>query len=405
MAITKRFSPMQFKIFLSIILLPGILPIVHTQNFLPNPGFEEANSCHKYQEECCPMGWWSTGPKLVKYHRYLKPGQVSRAYAGKAHMSLLLYDRARDFDRKFIQAPLLCPLIAGQEYVFSAYIKTDYFRIARLGIAFNDSLFFAKSNKALQQTEPQLLLQVPPTLPADQWVRLEGRFIAKGSEQFIIVGNFESDEETDLSVINPKALKKRLRGYVPAKKVKYEIDELSLLPAQPQSSCDFNKNLELIRQRHHRHSPPPKEVIPPEVIASPAVIELPPPLLDSVPAKPEVKLQKGQTIILKNVNFEFGTAVLLTPSFEELKVIAKTLILHPELQILIKGHTDHIGNANHNWTLSRERAKTVHAFLVRQGIDRKRMTYKGYGETQPIASNEKEEGRQTNRRVEIEVIE
>ena len=393
---------MHFNIFFSLVFVVGISSFLSAQNLLPNPGFEEPNSCHKYEEECCPMGWWSTGPKLVKYQRYNTPGKPSLAAEGKAHMSLLLYDQARSFDRKFIQAPLICPLVSGEEYAFSAYIKTDYYRIDHIGILFRDSLFFAKKNDALQESKPSLLLSIPPDFPADQWLRLEGRFVAQGGERFIIIGNFETDEQTNLSPINPKALKKRFRGYYPAKQVRYSIDQLSLSAVQAQNNCDLNKNLEAIRKQNYRHSRAPKAA-PPKILEPVVeqVIVLP---IEPVIKEPELKLKKGHSLVLKNVNFEFGTAVLLPSSFEELKAIAQTLIHQPQLQILIKGHTDHIGDASHNQILSKERAKTVYTFLVRKGIDRNRMDYKGYGEIQPIASNEKEEGRQINRRVEIEVL-
>ena len=74
------------------------------------------------------------------------------------------------------------------------------------------------------------------------------------------------------------------------------------------------------------------------------------------------------------------------------------------LKIEIGGHTDNQGNDEYNMNLSLERAKSVYNYLISKGISADRMSYKGYGETKPIASNDTEEGRQLNRRTEFKVI-
>ena len=75
---------------------------------------------------------------------------------------------------------------------------------------------------------------------------------------------------------------------------------------------------------------------------------------------------------------------------------------HPELKILIEGHTDNSGVAAHNQTLSEQRAAAVKAYLVgKSGIDGARLQSQGFGATKPAASNATAEGRQSNRRVEL----
>jgi len=77
---------------------------------------------------------------------------------------------------------------------------------------------------------------------------------------------------------------------------------------------------------------------------------------------------------------------------------------NPNLEIEIGGHTDNIGSVAYNLELSRERAKAVTLYLVSKGIRISRIKFKGYGRSIPIASNETEEGRQLNRRVEFKII-
>jgi outer membrane protein OmpA-like peptidoglycan-associated protein len=74
------------------------------------------------------------------------------------------------------------------------------------------------------------------------------------------------------------------------------------------------------------------------------------------------------------------------------------------LTIEISGHTDNVGSNLYNQQLSEDRAKSVVEYLIDNGIDAGRLTYAGYGEEQPIATNETEEGRQMNRRTEFKVL-
>jgi len=88
----------------------------------------------------------------------------------------------------------------------------------------------------------------------------------------------------------------------------------------------------------------------------------------------------------------------------ELKILYRTLVDHPDMKIEIRGHTDNVGDDAYNQQLSEARAKSVFQYLVDRGIDTGRLSYKGFGETQPIASNDTEQGRKQNRRTEFLVV-
>ncbi len=77
------------------------------------------------------------------------------------------------------------------------------------------------------------------------------------------------------------------------------------------------------------------------------------------------------------------------------------LLQNPDLKVKIQGHTDNLGEAEYNLTLSEKRANTVFQYLQLFGITTERLQAKGYGETQPVSSNDTEEGRAKNRRVEL----
>jgi outer membrane protein OmpA-like peptidoglycan-associated protein len=115
-------------------------------------------------------------------------------------------------------------------------------------------------------------------------------------------------------------------------------------------------------------------------------------------------LEKGKAIVLKNIFFETGSDQLKTSSYAELDKLVNELKA-TETQIEISGHTDNVGNEAFNKTLSKNRAIAVKDYLTEKGIKAERLTTKGNGSEKPIASNETEEGRKQNRRVEFVVME
>ena len=110
-----------------------------------------------------------------------------------------------------------------------------------------------------------------------------------------------------------------------------------------------------------------------------------------------------QTFSLEGVKFDFNAATL-TPNAEiVLQDVIDTLAGQPSMTVQVAGHTDSKGLAAYNVRLSEERAVSVKEFLVENGIDAGRLTAIGYGESQPIADNGTEDGREANRRVEFSV--
>ena len=112
----------------------------------------------------------------------------------------------------------------------------------------------------------------------------------------------------------------------------------------------------------------------------------------------------GSTITLNNLQFERGQYELLPQSFGDLDALASMLRENPNMQILIKGHTDNQGDAMLNVSLSQARVDAVRNYLVNKGIDKKRIAGKGFGGAKPIASNKTEALRKLNRRVEFMVV-
>ena len=104
------------------------------------------------------------------------------------------------------------------------------------------------------------------------------------------------------------------------------------------------------------------------------------------------------------VNFEFGEATLIPVSERLLRTIGDVLLEYSDLRVRVGGHTDAISSAAYNLRLSQRRADAVRDFLIGYGVDADRLEAVGYGEGEPIASNETETGRALNRRVEFTVL-
>ena len=112
-------------------------------------------------------------------------------------------------------------------------------------------------------------------------------------------------------------------------------------------------------------------------------------------------LEVGKTLILENLNFEGGTAILLAEAKPTLDLLIKTMKDNPTLEIEIGGHVC----CSNDMPLSIMRAKTVYNYLSKKGIDESRMTYKGYRRNKPIIEDDRQEAdAKVNRRVEITVI-
>ncbi len=120
-----------------------------------------------------------------------------------------------------------------------------------------------------------------------------------------------------------------------------------------------------------------------------------------IPLQP---IEKGAAVILKNIFFDSNSDLLKKESEIELDKFVSLLNENPNLKIQINGHTDNVGKKEDNQKLSLNRANAVVKYFVSKGIKSVRLTAVGYGDTKPIADNHTEQGKNNNRRTEINVI-
>ncbi|MFN3917276.1 MAG: OmpA family protein [Flavobacteriales bacterium] len=119
---------------------------------------------------------------------------------------------------------------------------------------------------------------------------------------------------------------------------------------------------------------------------------------------PMKKIQVGKRWVLENVFFDVDRYDLKPESILELDKLYAFLVENPKLKIELGGHTDSDGDDNHNLKLSDNRAKAVADYVIAKGIDKKRVSYKGYGEAVPVAPNDSKQNKAKNRRTEVLII-
>ncbi len=115
--------------------------------------------------------------------------------------------------------------------------------------------------------------------------------------------------------------------------------------------------------------------------------------------------EKGAKVVLNNIFFETGKSTLSSESRLELEKAIALMRQNPSMIIEVGGHTDNVGDDAANMKLSHDRARSVRDYLVAGGIKPERLQAKGYGELNPIASNDTDEGRRANRRTEFVILE
>lgn len=156
----------------------------------------------------------------------------------------------------------------------------------------------------------------------------------------------------------------------------------------------------------------PKAAPAPVVVEEPVVVAEPEPeeekpcytleeIIDMMALNKDVT---GKTICAVDaINFDFGASTIKPESHSYLDKLAETL-KRTNARIQVKGHTDNIGSDEFNMNLSRERAQAVVNYLLGKGVNRSKLSYDYYGASMPLTTNDTEEGRTMNRRVEFEIM-
>ncbi len=381
--------------------LIGTLAEMAAQNLVVNPGFEQlekpftqAQPCRytKHGSEFTKLvhSWASFAdrtPDLIAWDSTLTNCPYPPPKEGNHYAGIITFlprrDSGHDFDyHEYVQGTLHSTLVAGRTYRLSfwmyqsdsvahAHIKSIYgyrkiavFSVsaANLGLCLLKepvipTLSFAQ-NEPYLELKPVYEMKYPPRAGKPGRQRVSAVFTATENARYFIIGNFRDDVHTPI----------------------YSKADLSRLPAldTPGKKSVFDNVMRISYV----------------CIDDVSITEEP------LGAEIAQALNAGGRYIFKGVYFATGSHELELASFPELEALAAHLLEHPQERAEIAGHTDNAGADEANRLLSERRAQSVFHFLVEQGVPEERLTYKGYGRTKPVASNQTEEGRRQNRRVE-----
>lgn len=265
------------------------------------------------------------------------------------------YVFAPDDYREYIQAKLSSTLQKGEQYTVTFFVslaERSDFAVKQFGIRFSEFPVAVETTKVLSNmhfskidgdTSNKLEIKYSKFFDDEvEWVRLSKEFVANGTENFIIIGNFYNNRRTQKYQTKRKVTK---GSY-------YYLDMVSV--TKQNSSFAPANSYEL----------------------------------DNVH-------------VFKNVHFNFNESTFRTIDEKELEAVQQFLVKNPNIKITIIGHTDAIGSALFNKNLSLKRANTVRRFLVQHGVATNRIKVIGLGSTNPIALNTTKAGRLLNRRVEF----
>ncbi|MBI3518800.1 MAG: OmpA family protein [Bacteroidetes bacterium] len=267
--------------------------------------------------------------------------------------------------REYLQTPLKEPLKKNHTYLFTMYLSlADYSQasVNQLGVCFMPSKANYASSDCITDMHP-VYISIERLVGNDihHWHQVTATYTAKGGEQYLLFGSFVINRIKKTKLKAPKNIKTRI-NQTSERDAYYFIDDVSLvetiLPLQPDT------------------------------------IEHP------LPESP-VKVVQDTLLTFKCISFKSNESLLLQASFTELDHIVQYLKKKPSALIEIYGHTDNSGKEPFNKTLSINRAKAVANYLIQQGISKSRIIYQGYGSSKPITTNETEEGKLQNRRVEF----
>lgn len=344
---------------------------VSQENIVPNHSFEDYvdvpdiwynNGKHfteivRFWSSPTPASPDAYGPKVhVPKHWSEKGfGAISSPY-GDQFIGITVYgcNKGKPHCREYAHIRLKEPMVVGQKYEVSIHVASvsKGLRINSLAMLFTKEEIEYPLDRRLDYA-PQFVVKQIVDVDDNEWVELKAEINPSTAYEFITIGNFHSDGDTKSKSIVKNSLP---FAY-------YYFDNISIRKKKP-------------------------------------FLDVP----GSTSTFENQELRKGTKVVLDNIYFDHDRADFLSRSYEELEKLADVLKVNNTLDILIVGHTDNFGSFDYNIELSEYRAKAVVEYLINLGISSQKLSYKGMGSKEPIATNDTPKGRKKNRRVEFIIL-
>lgn len=336
----------------TLLALLSTTAVLHAQNLVVNPGFEENyfSTSPEYKwvvlDELHPHGW--SMPTIASSDIYVVPdtsdpllNRVRPApFEGKSYAAFINYDQRNYYE--YIEGSFTEPLKANITYTVSlavGFIENREPDLSGIGFVFtNQKLSYPDSfGSVMIPLIPAARLDTATVSEKnEEWKVYSFLYTAKGGENYFTIGDFGTGKEKSAPESNY-----------------FYIDSVSVTGSGTAEVVDTARTEE--------------------------------PLIAA-----------GKTLTLTNIYFETGQSKILPDSYQPLYEIIVEMKLQPDLKVEITGHTDNAGSASSNQTLSEQRAEAVKQFFIDHGIDASRITTRGAGNSRPVSDD-----RSKNRRVEF----
>jgi outer membrane protein OmpA-like peptidoglycan-associated protein len=273
--------------------------------------------------------------------------------------------------REILEVKLKQPLVENKKYCVKLYVKLSSwsnFKIDQIDLYFSER---KRKFRNIHQYDftPQVRFKNCNFNKSSNWTLLCTIFQPESNHRYMLLGNFKKTTKLNIERFEISEPNKKLGGGF------YYFDDISVTPISDKSNC--NCSSDSMKQVANKV----------EQISSDSIFP------DSI--------KVNEPVILNNIHFKLDKATLLPASYPELNKLYRLMQRNSGIEINIAGHTDSTGTENYNKGLSVKRAQAVAEYLKEKGIDTSRVSYKGYGNTRPIATDSTEAGRAKNRRVEF----
>jgi outer membrane protein OmpA-like peptidoglycan-associated protein len=370
-----------YRVFVAWLILFST-QVLSAQNLVPNGSFEKYQKCpddyvtvQRYNyvfqwdtpnngtpdyfnacsQKCgVPLNWVGSAP----------------AFDGKGYMGIIgcMYqmDPNQIAYREYIRTKLTKPLEAGKTYYASMQIRLGMSCTVAcngMGMFFTDAPLNSVHSINYPIQPDIVYKQNDMVLDKNNWTQICGTFQAQGGESYLIIGNFLSNQEMTYQNFDENLLLTQNTSPM----AYYYVDYVEVYEYKP----ELNLSCESI--------------------------------VPSIPDAFQGELTRNKKMILEHLYFEFDQSVILPESHFELDQLAAVLLQKTQLKLYVYGHTDNLGTVQYNQKLSEDRALAVRNYLLAKGVSRFRIFTQGFGSSQPVSDNTTNQGKQLNRRVEIEV--
>ncbi len=393
----------------------------NAQNLVANSDFKDVNICCEMNATCSIEGWFSISS--TQPTRIFPTGII--VIDKKHYLGLPLPISIQEHLDRTLLTPLLCQMKKDELYQIKLDIEVKNIELSHLEILFTDTM----SVEVRDKPDASIIFKGKEDKPFKRGTyTISQTYTAKGNERYLMIGLFGNNK------VNFKIQSKK-RGFA------FLINHISITSVNHTIDCDLEKAQRWIYNENRRHdfsqicrddntnlfpyliqeriidSTIYKFISEEDKRKRDLLLEqsrkenkMPPPLpvdyrtfSDPRMKKAIQRKQEEKPIdnVLRNLNFDVDDATLKPLAYKEVARLVVIMYKNAAKNVLIVGYTDNSGSDEHNMKLSVARAKAVSEYLIRKGIDAKRISYEGRGAENPIDNNDTEEGRSNNRRVEF----